>query len=155
VRSVAGKRAKRDPSWNEDRITEFKAALSSLLDLAAHDRVIVEGQKDANSLRRLGVRAKVTTWRLARKLREVDPRSRGAGHGHRTVLLPDFDREGREKIKQWSRQLAGGTVDSSTWRRLFPIVRGEGVGVENIAGLAEKLGILRSDMWLGPDERVS
>jgi hypothetical protein len=43
-------------------------------------------------------------------------------------------------------------VDSTTWRILRSLLKSEGIGIESLARLAEKLNLLRKEMWLGPDE---
>jgi 5S rRNA maturation endonuclease (ribonuclease M5) len=126
-----------------------------LVTLSSRDFVLVEGPRDSSSLRRLGVRAKIVAGSTKRMTRlEEDERLRA--RGVKIMLLPDFDREGREKIRKWRSELSSDRdVDSTTWRILRSLVKGEGIGIEGLAHLAEKLDLLRKEMWLGPDERVS
>jgi len=129
--------------------------MEGLVGLSKEDFVVVEGKNDVRSLKRMGLIARVVVCSRAGKLRDLESRARAGGQHHRIVLLPDFDREGREKMRRWRSQLSGHRgVDSATWRILKSLLKSEGIGIEGLARLAEKLGLLERGMWLGPDEIV-
>ena len=156
MRSKSRVRSRNRPPWDEDRMAALKRAISSLTGLSPRDLVIVEGPKDASSLKRLGVRAGIITAGSFGKVTGLEEDGRLRTRDSRTVLLPDFDREGREKIRKWRSELSSDKdVDSATWRILSSLLKSERTGVEGLARLAEKLNLLRKEMWLGPDERVS
>jgi len=156
MRPKSKKRLRREAPWDEDRIAALAKLISRLTSLSSQDCVVVEGPKDARSMRRLGVKARVIAFRSGRDPSRLQAGRREGRRGSVIVLLPDFDREGRKKIRTLRRLFAGrGSVDSATWKRLAALLRGEGIGIEGVSGLAQKLGLLRGEMWLGPDERVS
>ena len=126
------------------------------MNLSSRDLVIVEGPRDSSSLRRLGVRARIIAAGSAKRVTRLEEDKRLLARDIKIVLLPDFDREGREKIRNWRSELSSGrNMDSTTWRILRSLLKSEGIGIEGLARLAEKLNLLRKEMWLGPDERVS
>jgi len=127
-----------------------------LVNLSSRDLVIVEGSRDSSSLRRLGVRAKIIAAGSTKRVMGLEDDGLLRARDIKIVFLPDFDREGREKIRKWRSELSSGRdVDSTTWRILRSLLKSEGIGIESLARLAEKLNLLRKEMWLGPDERVS
>jgi len=131
-------------------------AMEGLVGLSKEDFVVVEGKNDARSLKRIGLIARVVVCSRDGSLRHLETRARAGVQRHRIVLLPDFDREGREKMRRWRSSFSRGvSVDTGTWRLLSSVLKGESIGIEGLANLAKKLGLLRNDMWLGPDERVS
>lgn len=142
--------------WDENRIAALKRVISSLVNLSSRDLVIVEGSRDSSSLRRLGVRAKIIAAGSTKRVMGLEDDALLRARDIKIVFLPDFDREGREKIRKWRSELSSGRdVDSTTWRILRSLLKSEGIGIESLARLAEKLNLLRKEMWLGPDERVS
>lgn len=143
-------------AWDEDRVDALSKAIISLLQLSSDDVVVVEGPNDARSLRRLGLSARVIVCSREVSLPDLELRASTKPRGRRLVLLPDFDKEGRDKMRRWRSSFPRGRdVDTRTWSVLRSLLKREGIGVEGMAGLAERLGLLRGDMWLGPDERVS
>lgn len=127
-----------------------------MVNLSSRDLVIVEGSRDSSSLRRLGVRAKIIAAGSTKRVMGLEDDALLRARDIKIVFLPDFDREGREKIRKWRSELSSGRdVDSTTWRILRSLLKSEGIGIESLARLAEKLNLLRKEMWLGPDERVS
>ncbi len=149
-------RSRNRPPWDEERKAALERALSSLVSLSPRDLIIVEGLKDSNSLKQLGIRAEIITASSARKVMGLKRDEHLPARGVKIILLPDFDREGRENIRRWKSELSSGRdVDTTTWRILRSLVKSEGIGIEGLARLAGKLGLSRKEMWLGPDERVS
>ncbi len=149
-------RSRSRPPWDENRIAALKRVVSSLVNLSSRDLVIVEGSRDSSSLRRLGVRAKIIAAGSTKRVMGLEDDGLLRARDIKIVFLPDFDREGREKIRKWRSELSSGRdVDSTTWRILRSLLKSEGIGIESLARLAEKLNLLRKEMWLGPDERVS
>jgi len=143
-------------TWDETRVGLFEKAMERLVGLSKQDFVVVEGKNDARSLKRMGLTARVVVCSRDGSLRDLEDHARAGSRRHRIVLLPDFDREGREKMRRWRSSFSRGTsVDVGTWRLLSSVLKREGIGIEGLANLAHKLGLLRNDMWLGPDERVS
>jgi|GEM_PF-305178 len=117
--------------------------------------VVVEGERDRRSLRRLGITGTValvhrgdsmsgTAARLAQRSRHV-------------IVLTDWDNAGG----QFARRLKGFleaeplTFDLEYRRRLARILRGELVHVEGLHGWARRLAERQGgtlDQFLGPDE---
>jgi len=82
------------PPWDEERRAALEKVISSLVGLSSRDLIIVEGLKDSNSLRRLGVRAEIITTNSARRVMRLERDDRLLARDVKIVLLPDFDREG-------------------------------------------------------------
>lgn len=126
----------RDVSWDEFyRLwTEFLEETE-----APGTVVVVEGERDKEALRRLGVRAAIalvhggqTLGRLAESL---------AGADGRVVVLTDWDTEGGHLAQRLREFLGHGDIelDLDFRRRLARAVRGEIVHVEGLAGWARRL----------------
>lgn len=140
-------------TWDETRLNFFERAVEGLVRLSKEDFVVVEGRKDARSLKRIGVIAQIVVCNRDGSLHSIESNARLGVQRHRIVLLPDFDREGREKMRRWRSSFSRGmNVDTGTWRLLSSLLKSEGIGIEGLANLAHKLGFLRDDIWLGPEE---
>ena len=145
--------SKSRPPWDEDRIAALERVISSLVSLSPRDSIIVEGSRDSSSLRRLGVRAEIIAAGSTRRPMRLEEDGRLRARDIKIVLLPDFDREGRERIRKWRSGLSSGrNLDLTTWRILSSLLKSEGIGIEGLARLAAKLNLLRKGMWLGPEE---
>lgn len=99
--------------------------------------IIVEGEKDAESLRRLGVRGEIITVRSIRGLRRRFERD----DVREVILLLDLDKEGEHVLKLVKRSLEGVVkqVNVSYWRRLRMF---KGLGftqIENLHQVPEKI----------------
>lgn len=116
--------------------------------------VVVEGEKDRRSLKRLGVTGRIVLIHSGRGLSQLT-RSL-ADPGRRVVLLTDWDREGGHLAHRLTELLAaeGTSVDAEFRRRLARVLRGEVVHVEGLAGWArrnaERVGA-PLDHWFGVD----
>jgi 5S rRNA maturation endonuclease (ribonuclease M5) len=140
--------------WNEDRVKLLEKIFDELRCLEKDDLVVVEGRKDLQSLRLIGVRSNIITRRDFGHVIKVKPGPQMAKR--RVVLLPDFDNEGRENMRTWQRSLERmGQVDDLIWRKLWHLAKREARGIEDLSALAQRLGLAKEDMWLDPDEQVS
>ncbi|RLG10740.1 MAG: hypothetical protein DRN64_02455 [Thaumarchaeota archaeon] len=99
--------------------------------------IIVEGKRDAESLRRLGVRGEII---LLRSIRGVRRLFEGREVG-RVILLMDLDREGERAMKLVKKSLEGvvGEVDTSYWRRLHAFKSLGFTQIENLHRIPEKI----------------
>ncbi|MCI4347404.1 MAG: toprim domain-containing protein [Thermoplasmata archaeon] len=138
-------------SWEE-----FRELWSDFLHRAndASTIVVVEGEKDRRSLKRLGVTGRVVLLHSGRGLSQLTRSLADAGH--RVVVLTDWDREGGHLAHRLTELLAaeGTTVDADFRRRLARVLRGEVVHVEGLAGWARRnaeRGGAPLDHWFGVD----
>lgn len=89
--------------------------------------VLVEGRKDVECLRRLGIARGVASLNRYRSLLDFGMKNRS----RRVILLPDFDSEGREILKRMFKELHPITkeIDLEYHRRLSFVRR---LGVREI-----------------------
>ena len=101
--------------------------------------VVVEGERDREALRRLGVRATIVLVHGGRTLGRLAESLTGAGQ--RVVVLTDWDTEGGHLAQRLREFLGHGDIqlDLEFRRRLARAVRGEIVHVEGLAGWARRL----------------
>jgi len=111
--------------------------------------IIVEGKKDIETLRSLGVEGKTTTAKTGGKslldvISEVEKcRTR------EIILLLDFDRHGREWTKRLKQQLEKTGIKANTtfWRELSSLLSRE---VKDIEGLTTYLATLKRKIGTSP-----
>ncbi len=99
--------------------------------------IIVEGRRDEVALRNLGVETGII--RLSRlPLAEV---ALIASQYHEVMILTDLDRKGEELARKLARYLEGYKcrVDTETREELKRIARKDIKGIEELAGLYEKV----------------
>ncbi len=109
----------------EDRKLKNKAILfdefSNIFEKLAQESrlgvpIIVEGKRDAEALRKLGVRGEIVLIKSIRGLR----RSFEERSIRRVILLPDLDEEGERLLKLVKQSLEGVVkeIDVSYWKKL-------------------------------------
>ncbi|MCI4353495.1 MAG: toprim domain-containing protein [Thermoplasmata archaeon] len=135
---------------------EFRKLWDDFLQRANDDStvVVVEGEKDRRSLKRLGVTGRVVLLHSGRGLSQLT-RSLMIS-GQRIVVLTDWDREGGHLAHRLTELLAaeGNLVDAEFRRRLARVLRGEVVHVEGLAGWARRTAERAGaplDHWFGVD----
>ncbi len=101
--------------------------------------VVVEGVRDRRSLRRLGLGGPVVLVHRGETLSKTAYRL--VGHGHRVIVLTDWDREGGLFARRLKEFLEAERIDLDLdYRRRFArILRGELVHVEGLFGWARRL----------------
>jgi 5S rRNA maturation endonuclease (ribonuclease M5) len=100
--------------------------------------VVVEGERDRRSLRRLGVSGHVTLLHSGRGLSALTRAL--SKSGHRVIVLTDWDREGGHLAHRLLELLnaEGVHVDAEFRRRLAKTLHGEVAHVEGLAGWARR-----------------
>ncbi len=142
------------PGWNEARLELLTRIFRDIKSLGRDDLILVEGKNDLRSLRRIGVESKIITESELRRGRSISPPSQT--RNQRIILLPDFDKKGRQNMRKWQKALQRtAKVDDSVWRKLLHVTKGGAGGVEGLSALAVRFGLIRGGMWLDPDEQVS
>ncbi|MGC8999111.1 MAG: toprim domain-containing protein [Candidatus Bathyarchaeia archaeon] len=105
--------------------------------------IIVEGQKDAETLKELGINAQIIFAKKGGKsLLNVISEIEGAKIGE-VIMLLDFDRRGRELTEKLRRHIekAGIKANMHYWLRLHSLVGRE---VKDVEGLAKYMKTLKS-----------
>ena len=104
--------------------------------------ILVEGKKDFQALRELGVEGKISSAKTAGKSR-LDVISEIEQSGQREIiLLMDFDRRGKELTENLRQELEKMKVrpNLTFWNKLFGIVGRE---VKDVEGLATYIRTLK------------
>ncbi len=104
--------------------------------------ILVEGKKDVQALRELGVEGKISSAKTAGKSR-LDVISEIEQSGQREIiLLMDFDRRGKELTEKLRQELEKVRVrpNLTFWNRLFGIVGRE---VKDVEGLVTYMRTLK------------
>ncbi len=96
-------------------LEKLKFLIENLAKEASSTPIIVEGYKDAEALRELGVRGRIFVLKSARKLRRY-LEERG---NRRVILLLDLDSEGVELTAKTVKELEGviPVIDTWYWRK--------------------------------------
>lgn len=125
-------RRRRQGSKEDRRLEEVEDILSAIRHLDSDSCILVEGLRDREALRALGVVGKVSCLQrgsgsISEKLERMDAKN--------IIVLMDFDPKGRHLAKLVHRLLAarGRKVDLTTWRMLKSYV---GRDVRDVEGLA-------------------
>ena len=103
--------------------------------------ILVEGRRDAETLRKLAITGKITTTKTSGKS-FLDVVSEVKNHGAKEViLLMDFDRRGKEWTKRLMQHLEKTKVKPNTsfWKKLLSLTGHE---VKDIEGLASYMKTL-------------
>lgn len=113
--------------------------------------VVVEGERDRRSLRRLGVSGRIVLVHRGRTLSQVA--NELATTSRRAVLLTDWDAEGGHLGHRIAEFLEGGPVlpDLETRKRLGRVLRSELTHVEGLYGWARRSAELAGttlEAWL-------
>jgi len=129
------------------RLEEILRLLEKLKERMADGAlVIVEGQKDVESLRKLGAVGKILPAKSSGKslldtLIEIERRE-----AKEAILLMDFDRRGREWTMRLARHLEAMKIKPNLtfWRQLLGLAGRDVKDIESLAGyietLSEKIG---------------
>jgi 2,5-diamino-6-(ribosylamino)-4(3H)-pyrimidinone 5'-phosphate reductase len=108
--------------------------------------IIVEGKKDVESLRQLGIEGPIISAKTGGKSRTDLICNLEESHAKEVILLFDFDRRGKEWTGTLKRRLESGRVkaDLTFWRELLRFAGRELKDVEGLTAylqtLKEKLG---------------
>jgi len=119
-------------------LDEFEEILEKLkADSRIGIPIIVEGERDAESLRRLGVSGEIITVRSIRGLRRRFERE----DVREVILLLDLDKEGEHVLKLVKKSLEGVVkqVNVSYWQRLKVFKRLGFTQIENLHQIPEKI----------------
>lgn len=130
------------PSHLEEKQEKLEQIIQKLLDESAKGiPIIVEGQKDAETLRALGVTGKIINAKTGRKtfidlvteITEEKPR--------RIILMLDHDRTGRIWMAKLKQHLERGRIiaDSTLWAELFGLAGRDIKDVESLTAYMETL----------------
>jgi 2,5-diamino-6-(ribosylamino)-4(3H)-pyrimidinone 5'-phosphate reductase len=126
----------------KDKQEKLEELITRLIEESAKGSpVVVEGRKDAEALRALGVEGKIVTAKTAGKSR-LDVFSEIEQTGAKEViLLPDSDRRGREWMSHLRQHLekTGIKANASFWVELFALVGKELKDVEGLVSYMETL----------------
>jgi len=128
----------------ERRLEEIQRILGDLGDeLARGTPLIVEGQRDAATLRRLDITgdiilAKASGKTLLDVIGEVEKRGKS-----KVVLLLDFDKRGRESTRRLAKDFEALRISPNLtyWRGLSSLVGGD---VKDIEGLSTYIQTLKT-----------
>lgn len=103
--------------------------------------VIVEGKKDIEALKMLGIEGKITSAKSGGKslldiISEVEE-----AQTREVILLLDFDRRGKEWTKRLTQQLEkmGIKINLTFWLELSSLLRREVKDIEGLTGYMETL----------------
>ena len=119
-------------------LDEFAEILEKLkADSRSGIPIIVEGERDAESLRRLGVSGEIITVRSIRGLRRRFERE----DVREVILLLDLDEEGEHVLKLVRKSLEGVVkqVNVNYWQRLKIFKRLGFTQIENLHQIPEKI----------------
>jgi 5S rRNA maturation endonuclease (ribonuclease M5) len=130
-----GEATERDPAW-----PEFVRLFLRLREENASGRavVLVEGERDRRSLRRLGLTGPIELVHVGRSLSDLAGRL--AKGGRRVVVFTDWDAAGGQlarKLREFLEAEAVG-IDLEYRRRFARILRGEVVHVEGLNSWARR-----------------
>jgi 5S rRNA maturation endonuclease (ribonuclease M5) len=126
----------RDPATVFDEFWELWTRLE-LESRAPGTVVVVEGERDRRSLRRLGIRGSIVLVHRGRTLSETAQHLAVARH---VIILTDWDTEGGHLARRLKEFLGSGRdgPDLEHRRRLARVLRGELVHVEGLYGWAAR-----------------
>ena len=99
--------------------------------------IIVEGRRDAESLRKLGVEGEIVLVKSIRGIRSKFERREVES----VILLPDLDKEGEHTLKLIKKNLEGVVkkINTNYWRRLKVFKRIGFTQIENLYLVPEKI----------------
>ena len=127
----------------EERVQHVLECLAS--DSSGGTPIVVEGKKDIDSLRLLGVEGEIVTAKSGKRLLDVVSEVEESG-AREIILLADFDRRGRELTSRLKKHLEAAkiVVNTSFWRELSSLV---GKEVKDVEGLAAYLETLKKKIY--------
>jgi 2,5-diamino-6-(ribosylamino)-4(3H)-pyrimidinone 5'-phosphate reductase len=132
------------------RLKEKEERIQHILECLAADSdggtpIVVEGKKDVETLRSLGIDGKITTAKSGKRLLDVVSEVEESG-AREIILLADFDRRGRELTSRLKKHLETAKIVANTsfWRELSSLV---GKEVKDVEGLAAYLETLKKRIY--------
>ena len=123
----------------EEKIQRIIAALTE--ESAKGKPIIVEGKKDAQALRELGVNGKILTVKTGGKsFIEATAEIEKLG-AREVILLLDFDRRGKEGTERLQQNLERAKIKANTrfWRELHALVGREIQCIESLTSYLKTL----------------
>jgi len=129
----------------EVRFERIQRTLEQIIqDSEGGSLIIVEGQRDLDSLRSLGVAGRILCVQSSR--RNTFEFAEGIDGRHSVIVLMDFDRQGVFLAKRLSRLLnaQGVRANLKTWRDLKQLTRSEIRSIEELPNLLHRVGLERS-----------
>jgi len=103
--------------------------------------IVVEGQKDRDSLRRMGIKGPIRCLQSSRQ--NALAFTEDFDHTKRILILTDFDREGTSLAKKLVRSLTGHglQVNLVLWKRLRELTRSDVRSIEELPKYFERLTV--------------
>ena len=134
----------------QERFDKIEQLLERLVVESTKDcPVVVEGKKDSQALKQLGIKGKIITAKTSGKsfldvIVEIERQ-----RCQRLVLLLDFDRRGEELTKRLTRHLETAQIKANTnyWKELRALVGGD---LKDIEGLPTYLQTLSKKVQENP-----
>ena len=137
------KRRNEPPSPNmvdTERYERLLEVLEELSEVNSHTPVIVEGRRDSEALRELGLRGDIIAYNTGLSMHEFSE-SVLQRHG-RVVLLMDWDSTGQKLQDRLARELAGHWEEHESFRRLLRVLcQKEIKDMEGVPGLIRRLSV--------------
>jgi 5S rRNA maturation endonuclease (ribonuclease M5) len=121
---------------SDEAFDEFLLLWQKLLAEADGSVVVVEGERDVRSLRRLGWSGPLRAIHRGGTLAETAERL--AQLGRRVIVLTDLDSKGGELARRLRGFLGTSGLDLDYRRRLARVLRGELVHIEGLHGWARR-----------------
>lgn len=125
----------------EEKILQVLDALKE--ESAKGTPIVVEGKKDVEALRKLGIEGKIVSAKTGGKsfldlVSEIEK-----ANAEKTILLLDFDRRGKELTKKLKQHMdkTGIKLDINFWLELLALLSTE---VKDVEGLASYMETLKS-----------
>lgn len=121
------------------RLRKLELLLEELAQRSSTCPVVVEGMRDRDALRALGVEGRIIRIHRGRSL--PDLASALSRTFREVILLSDWDRKGKELFSRLSALLSseGLKVDESVWRAMHGLVAKEVQAVEDLPSLMQQL----------------
>ncbi len=126
----------------KDKLEKIEQIIAKLIEESSKSfPVVVEGKKDADNLRLLGVEGKIITVKTGGKsyldvISEIE-----ASGARRVILLLDFDRRGKEGTKRLILELERLHIvaDARVWRQLAGLISRDVQCIESLPAYLKTL----------------
>jgi len=126
------------PGTDIERAERLRQVLQTLYEINKQVPVIVEGKRDAQALRKVGLAGDIITLHAGKGF--YDFCEDLAERYHRVILLMDWDAKGNMLHKQVSENLHGMWEEFSAFREIIKVLcQKEIKDIESIPGLFERL----------------
>ncbi len=126
----------------KDKVEKIEQTISKLVEESAKGKpIIVEGKKDAQTLRDLGIAGVVLTLKTGGKsFLEATTKIEESGVGE-VILLLDFDRRGREGTKRLQLDLERAKIKVNVrfWKELHALIGREVQSIESLTNYLNTL----------------